>query len=120
MLGSWRIRSLLREGLVAFFCALTLLAGVTQARAGTEFAAKSGFASALTLCQQNGSGGGSPDPDPNCDHCRMPAPLAIAAPFAMSTCQCQAANRPLVLLSQPRAEATRTILPEARGPPQQG
>lgn len=120
MLSLWRIRSLFRESLVAFICALTLLAGVMQARAGTEFAAKSGFASALTLCQQSGSGGGSPEPEPNCDHCRMPAPLSLGMPFSVSSCLRMAQVEKAASAKPFFFASTRTVLPEARGPPQQG
>lgn len=119
MIRFWRTPSLFRESLAALICALVLLSGVVQARAGTEFAAKSGFVSTLALCQQKGLAGDAPNPDSECDHCRMPVPLAFAqvvpscieARFALGTELPAPVVAGLVF--------TRTILPEARGPPAQ-
>ncbi|MBN8533093.1 MAG: hypothetical protein J0L51_03290 [Rhizobiales bacterium] len=121
MLTFWRKPSLFREGLAALICALVLLAGVVQARAGTEQAAKSGFASVLALCQQKSQSGDGPEPDTNCDHCRLPMPLATGAPEVISTLSARVIVRSkLCLPDQGSAQTGRTLLPEARGPPMQG
>lgn len=121
MLTFWRRPSLFRESLAALICALVLLAGVVQARAGTEQAAKSGFASALVLCQQKSLAGDGPEPSPNCDHCRLPFPIATGAANPASMLAAREITRsPLGLLTQNSHETRGTILPEARGPPKQG
>lgn len=121
MLTFWRKPSLFRESLAALICALVLLAGVMQARAGTEQAAKSGFASALVLCQQKSLSGEGPEPDSNCDHCRVPIPLVTGTPCANATLSVRDFDRLTTdRFLQVRTEANRTILPEARGPPKQG
>ena len=121
MLTFWRKPSFLRESLAALICALVLLAGVVQARAGTEQAAKSGFASALVLCQQNALSGDGPQPDSSCDHCRVPVPLATGAPAPVSLLMARDIIRsPLSLPIQAHVEARQVFLPEARGPPVQG
>jgi hypothetical protein len=121
MLTFWRKPSLFRESLAALICALVLLAGVVQARAVTEQAAKSGFASALVLCQQKSLSGEGTEPDSNCDHCRVPLPLATDTPRALSSVMARDIVRsPLRLPAEVRTGASGTILPDARGPPKQG
>jgi hypothetical protein len=121
MLTFWRKSSFLRESLAALICALVLLAGVVQARAATEQAAKSGFANALVLCQQKSLAGDGPEPDAGCDHCRLPLPLTTGAAAHLSTlAKRDIICSPLGSRVETSDGATRTILPEARGPPQQG
>jgi hypothetical protein len=121
MLTFWRKPSFLRESLAAWICALVMLAGVVQARAGTEQAAKTGFASALVLCQQNALSGDGPQPDSSCDHCRVPIPLATGALAPVSLLIARDIIRsPLLLPIQAHIEARHLFLAEARGPPGQG
>lgn len=121
MLTFWRKPSFLCESLAAWICALVLLAGVVQARAVTEQAAMSGFASALVLCQQNALSGDGPQADSSCDHCRVPVPLAAGTPVPVSWLIARAIIcLPLSLPIQAHIEARHLFLPEARGPPAQG
>ena len=78
-----RLRTgLLRDIVAALLLALTLLAGIVQARAATEKAAGLGFAGAFELCLQAGkSGPAAHDRDHNCDECRIPA--FVSAPLPM-------------------------------------
>lgn len=117
MIRFWRIPSAVSETVAALLCALVLLSGVVQARAGTEFSAKTGFANALTLCQQQGSAGNGPEPDSNCDHCRMPMPLATSTPAASFICARWATGVEVVTPTPAGHISGRAILPEARGPP---
>lgn len=107
-----------RDLSIAFFAALVLLAGVAQARAGTEAAGKAHFASGFALCLQSGLSGDSPDPDHDCDQCRLPAsaslpvlPASVSQPYARISEASPAFPR-LGLPSQ-----APTSRPEARGPP---
>jgi hypothetical protein len=120
MVPFWRKSSLLRECVGALLCALVLLAGVMQARAGTEIAAKSGFASAFTLCQQNGMGSGSPEPDPNCDHCRVPTPLTLGSVAVTLTCLRVAMAEDRAWPTSAQVVSPRILTLEARGPPHRG
>lgn len=113
-----RFLTLWRDLSLAFLAALVLLAGVAQARAGTEAAGKAHFAGGFALCLQSGLSGDSPDPDHDCDQCRIPAsvnlptlPIGMAAPVLG---QAESAT-PLARLGLPSTAPTSR--PEARGPP---
>ncbi len=107
-----------RDLSIAFLAALVLLAGVAQARAGTEAAGKAHFAGGFALCLQSGLLGDSPDPDHDCDQCRIPVsanlpglPCGIGQPAFSVAKATPPAIRPGLPSSAPSSR------PEARGPP---
>jgi hypothetical protein len=107
-----------RDLSIAFLAALVLLAGVAQARAGTELAGKSHFAGGFALCLQGGLSGEGPDPDHDCDQCRVPA-LAnmpkLPEGFASLALRVSEVAAPIARAGQ--LSAAPTSRPEARGPP---
>jgi hypothetical protein len=116
-----RLRRLIapfRDLSLAFLAALVLLAGVAQARAGTEMAGKAHFAGGFALCLQSGLSGEGPDPDHDCDQCRLPSSASLPAlpeSIAHRLARMAEAKRPKFRAALP-SDAPRSR-PEARGPP---
>lgn len=110
-------RSIGRELLVALFCALVVLTGLVQARAGTEFAGRSGFSSQLSLCLPSGEGGQAPEGGADCDHCRMPASVAFAVPNSLPLAVPSVARRAENAVAVVSPTIRLIEHPEARGPP---
>jgi hypothetical protein len=106
-------RALIAGALIA----LTVLAGIAQARAMGEAGLRNGFANHLTLCLQNGADGSLPSVDHDCDACRIPATFALPALGPAVGIPQHAALSPIRVAELSARLSTYRATPPSRGPP---